>query len=740
MWADESRNLLFIFGGSGMSEFSLEEESSSRGLLNDVWVFRRQAIFSDSDDAIEASWTWVSGSRTVNQRGAYGIKNDAQMTNHPGARVGAFSWNIRGRLFLFGGYGYGSSTGPGYLSDLWTREETGEWAWIGGPTEPTIGSNSPPISSDFNESVTSWPSARMNGAAWIRSRSTKFFELLLMGGTGVCADSESDRGQTPVAQLGDTWRIFYNFESDQWEGQLEFSYENACSRTFTAIADSPGGVGDQLTWDLPNIRLQFGGSLFKAVSGTASTKLVSDQVWQFRADRVFGDALAALVATDEGDVAEWPSARALSSGFASAQSLRLGLFGGASKGLAEILTSQGSLDIEVFSTTDVYNDVWISDSLSELYSDGRDLAIAMSVFGGLSGGVSAFALVLVLTIGAALSAGAGAAGAGASAGFASVGLAHAGYAASRGLIVCSIIATFGNRPDAVPSPYTQGVFDGLQGFLFRFLPPWNDGSGGVAAAARGVEQSKSVFSSRSVVGGLLPKVALRFQFDPSDQILENPEQQLVEGATFYIALTYVAVVILTLILWGISQKFEIMQKNILMFVTTVFIILNAFLLDGLVQDSTAFLYAGNETSYTWYGILLSVLLIISALAIIVFLLYIIIRLSKLISSGAKIEFRQTKKTNLDAPSRTNSDGQLSQSSRNSDVDQSDGRSMSRLGSRATTAVSRSTSRARSALESTRTGEWVSTDAFHERWGAFYSGHRPRYVLLACCDIRTAVLS
>jgi len=60
----------------------------------------------------DSTWTWISGSNTINQPGIYGVKGNASTTNVPGGRYGAVGWfdGSTQEFWLFGGYGYGSDT------------------------------------------------------------------------------------------------------------------------------------------------------------------------------------------------------------------------------------------------------------------------------------------------------------------------------------------------------------------------------------------------------------------------------------------------------------------------------------------------------------------------------------------------------------------------------------------------------------------------------------------------------
>jgi hypothetical protein len=79
------------------------------GALNDLWQYSPST----------AQWTWVDGSNTPNDAGAYGAQGTISASTTPGARYSASSWiDSSGNFWLFSGAGYGSA-GNGYLNDLW---------------------------------------------------------------------------------------------------------------------------------------------------------------------------------------------------------------------------------------------------------------------------------------------------------------------------------------------------------------------------------------------------------------------------------------------------------------------------------------------------------------------------------------------------------------------------------------------------------------------------------------------
>ncbi len=101
-WSDAAGNL-WLSGGYGF------DSSGNEYLLNDLWKFNPTA----------GTWDWVSGSNTLDAIGVYGIQGTASTSNLPASRYYSISWtDSSGNLWLFGGYGY-SSSGGGYLNDLW---------------------------------------------------------------------------------------------------------------------------------------------------------------------------------------------------------------------------------------------------------------------------------------------------------------------------------------------------------------------------------------------------------------------------------------------------------------------------------------------------------------------------------------------------------------------------------------------------------------------------------------------
>jgi hypothetical protein len=114
-WIDENGNM-WILGGWGLDSTG----TNGNGALNDLWVYT-----PNSTPGQLGTWAWIKGSNTGAQNGVYGDETRPYLTHNvwtPGGRSNATAWvDKRNQLWLFGGEGYDSTstTGNGYLNDLW---------------------------------------------------------------------------------------------------------------------------------------------------------------------------------------------------------------------------------------------------------------------------------------------------------------------------------------------------------------------------------------------------------------------------------------------------------------------------------------------------------------------------------------------------------------------------------------------------------------------------------------------
>jgi hypothetical protein len=114
-WTDAGGNF-WLFGGWGLDSTA----TNGNGALNDTWVYTPNATAGQA-----GTWTWVKGSNTGSQNGVYGTLTRPYLTYYiftPGGRSNATQWvDGNGQLWLFGGEGYDSTStsGNGYLNDMW---------------------------------------------------------------------------------------------------------------------------------------------------------------------------------------------------------------------------------------------------------------------------------------------------------------------------------------------------------------------------------------------------------------------------------------------------------------------------------------------------------------------------------------------------------------------------------------------------------------------------------------------
>jgi len=114
-WTDANGNL-WLFGGWGLDSTG----TNGNGALNDLWVYT-----PNSTAGQPGTWAWIKGSNTGAQNGNYGdmlfpYKTFQDWT--PGGRSNSTRWvDNNHQLWMFGGLGYDSTstTGNGYLNDLW---------------------------------------------------------------------------------------------------------------------------------------------------------------------------------------------------------------------------------------------------------------------------------------------------------------------------------------------------------------------------------------------------------------------------------------------------------------------------------------------------------------------------------------------------------------------------------------------------------------------------------------------
>ena len=268
-WTDHDGNL-WLFGGFGTD--SVGAVSSE---LNDLWQF----------NPATTQWTWMGGVSTFGTSetylGVYGTVGIPAATDSPGSRYGSESWtDANGNLWLFGGYGVGSSLGYiGELNDLWEfNPSTFEWTWMSG----TARTNALGIYGTLGApSAANYPGGRQNGVSWT-DNSGNFW---LFGGEGFDSATPSVDGY-----LNDLWEFNINTNEWTWMGGSD-------------ILDSVGGqpgvygtLGVAAPGNVPGARLDavswidnggnlwlFGGQGFDSIaySNPVENNAALDDLWEY---------------------------------------------------------------------------------------------------------------------------------------------------------------------------------------------------------------------------------------------------------------------------------------------------------------------------------------------------------------------------------------------------------------------------------------------------------------------------
>ena len=174
-WIDASGNF-WLYGGFGFGE-------SGNGILNDLWKY----------NPATNQWTWISGDKTINQRGVYGTKGISGSVNKPGGRYLSSSWTDNsGNFWMFGGYGF-DETSPGRLNDMWKyNPAANEWTWVSG--EKTVNQLGE-YGTQGQPDMANKPGSRYISSSWTDAAG----ELWLFGGFGNDAVS--------VGNLNDLWKF-----------------------------------------------------------------------------------------------------------------------------------------------------------------------------------------------------------------------------------------------------------------------------------------------------------------------------------------------------------------------------------------------------------------------------------------------------------------------------------------------------------------------------------------------------
>ncbi|MES2680550.1 MAG: kelch repeat-containing protein [Bacteroidota bacterium] len=238
-WTDPSGNF-WLFGGA---------INGAQNKYADLWKYNPTTNM----------WTWVSGPNALDVNGVYGTQNVPSPAVFPGGRHGGGTWvDGNGKLWLFGGRGFGAST-TGRLNDLWKFDPTNnQWTWI-------TGSQTQGVSGVFGTlsvpSSANTPGARDFPAAMVSLTG----KLILFGGQGYASTAT-------IGLLSDMWE--FNTSTGQWTWvngpNIVNQWANYGTQGVSATGNMPGARSSAASWvDAMGDYWIFGGQGFATTAAVA---------------------------------------------------------------------------------------------------------------------------------------------------------------------------------------------------------------------------------------------------------------------------------------------------------------------------------------------------------------------------------------------------------------------------------------------------------------------------------------
>ena len=235
-WTDSSGNF-WLFGGIGYDSTPLTP-FGRLGDLNDLWEF----------SPATKEWTWMSGSSKLveedsygdyGQIGVYGTLGVAGASNVPGGRYGSVSWlDQSGNLWLFGGYGYASTSTEGNLNDLWKfSPATKEWTWVSGSDSV----NATGVYGSLGmASTNNVPGSRYESVSWVDTSAN----LWLFGGSGFVGAGVGN------GQFNDLWEFDPTTKEWTWVSGSNTANASAVYGTLGtgSTNNTPGARSGAVSW------------------------------------------------------------------------------------------------------------------------------------------------------------------------------------------------------------------------------------------------------------------------------------------------------------------------------------------------------------------------------------------------------------------------------------------------------------------------------------------------------------
>jgi uncharacterized repeat protein (TIGR01451 family) len=200
-WTDLDDNL-WLFGGN---------------IKSDLWRYNKQTKM----------WAKMHGPNITNVYGTYGSQGMPAPQNVPGSREDAVTWvDDAGNLWLFGGEGYGATTGMNKLNDLWKYDiSTNQWIWMKGSNEVNGAEVSNGIG--FSDAANTPPSSNYKNNGW----------------------KDNDNNLWLYVN-NSVWK--YNIATNMWSKMKAAQNRNYGVLNVASNSNSPGLRRDYATWKEPN--------------------------------------------------------------------------------------------------------------------------------------------------------------------------------------------------------------------------------------------------------------------------------------------------------------------------------------------------------------------------------------------------------------------------------------------------------------------------------------------------------
>ena len=244
----EYNGSLYLFGGNGYA-------LSTNGLVNDLWEYK---ISTDT-------WTWIKGSNLSLQTTVYGTQGVADAVNSPGSRQHGLLWELNGKIYHFGGSGYGLTTSQINLNDFWEYDiSSTNWRWIKGSNRSfSVGI----YGTKGIAAAANMPGPRNAHVTWAIGN-----KIYLFGGVGYA------NGVAPgTGNLNDLWEYDSTTKLWRWLKGSDVHNQFAVYGTqgVASATSTPGGRTEGTGWVHNDKLYFFGGNGYGANTG------LHNDLWEY---------------------------------------------------------------------------------------------------------------------------------------------------------------------------------------------------------------------------------------------------------------------------------------------------------------------------------------------------------------------------------------------------------------------------------------------------------------------------